>query len=160
MCVSGEQLHVPVSALHVAQGPPNGLSRSRTRSARRLWGSGAGAGAASSAGTVLGGFGLFLLPGGRPRRFGWGSAGFRRLRHGLRSKLLCSRLCRRLLQQTLQRQEPRGVLRCQPFLLRILFYWSLLREPFPGRLERLGQGLLPALVDPQPGQMPGSLLMF
>ena len=39
-------------------------------------GSGAGAGTASSAGTVFGGLGRFLLPGGRPRRLGWGSAGF------------------------------------------------------------------------------------
>ena len=38
-------------------------------------GSGAGAGTASSAGTVFGGFGLFLLPGGRPLRLGAGSAG-------------------------------------------------------------------------------------
>ena len=29
---------------------------------------------------------------------------------------------------------------------------ALPREPFPGRLERLGQGLLPGLVDPHPGQ--------
>ena len=29
---------------------------------------------------------------------------------------------------------------------------ALPQEPFPGRLERLGQGLLPGLVDPHPGQ--------
>ena len=35
----------------------------------------ADAGTASSAGTVFGGFGLFLLPGGRPLRLGAGAAG-------------------------------------------------------------------------------------
>ena len=45
-------------------------------------GSGAGAGT-SSAGAVFGGLGLFLLPGGRPRRLGAGAAGLGwRLGHG------------------------------------------------------------------------------
>ena len=37
---------------------------------------------------------------------------------------------------------------------------ALSRESFSGRLECLGQGLLPGLVDPRKSKMPGSLLMF
>ena len=105
VCVSGEQLHVPVLALHVAQGPllggghPNGLSRglgagrlgspdSERSLGERCAGSGAGAGTASSAGTVFGAFGLFFEPGGLPLRLGaGGSAGFGGLGSGGSARL-------------------------------------------------------------------------
>ena len=93
MGISRKELHVSVLALHVPEGP---LLGRRHPDGLRWWlgraegsaggfagsgggadggcaGSGGGAGTASSAGTVFGGLALFLLPGGRPLRFGTGA---------------------------------------------------------------------------------------
>ena len=88
--VSGKELQIPLLPLHVAKGPllsgrhPHRLhwrgSLQGLRGLRGLRGAGAvavgafegcaGSGAGGATSSVLGGFGLFLLPGGRPLRLG------------------------------------------------------------------------------------------
>ena len=118
MSISGQQLHVPVLPLHVPDGLRWGLRRGRLgRWTCSLWRlRGLGSRCCSSAGTVFGGFGSFLLPGGRPLRFGAGagSAGVGGSATG------AGTVAQALAQQACQALKPRGGPHSQPFPLVII----------------------------------------
>ena len=132
MSISSKKLHVAVLPLHVPQGPllcrghPNGLGR--RLGAGRLGSGGSSRRSVRGVGSrcwdgffgrhVFGGFGLFLLPGGRPLRFGAG-AGSAGGSAGVRGSEPAQALQPRA-QQASQALKPRGLPHCQPFLLRII----------------------------------------
>ena len=70
VALAGHLLATPVPHVDVDEAAVGPLKLRDVGAVGACAGTGGGAATASSAGTVLGGFGLFLEPGGRPLRFG------------------------------------------------------------------------------------------